>query len=270
MNTFDWGPLLQSGPLFLGILNLTPDSFSDGGQFQEPAAALTQAHRLVKAGAPMLDLGAESTRPGAGPLEIEREWTRLAPVIDLVRRDLPGIPLSVDTRHATVAERALGAGVAVLNDVTGFSDAALLALAQGSTCGLIAMRSRPAGRGFLMPPYGSPGEPSADRAVAELISIRDRLLAAGLDPGRILLDPGFGFGTTFTEDLALWGALPTLPVTLGWPASRFCLGISRKRFLAWRTGNPSLPPSARDELTASAHAEAASWGYRVFRTHVIG
>jgi dihydropteroate synthase len=270
MAVFEWGPLLQGGPFFLGILNLTPDSFSDGGRFMDPVEALTQARRLVAAGVPLLDLGAESTRPGAEPLEAEAEWARLASVIGLIRRELPAVPLSVDTRHAPVAARALEAGVTILNDVTGFSDPAMLALARERDCGLIAMRSRPAGGGFLMPPYGGPGELTADRGVAELASVRDRLLAAGLDPGRVLLDPGFGFGTTFAEDMALWEALPTLPDRLRWPANRFCLGLSRKRFLAWRAGQPGLPPSERDGLTAMAHAEAATWGYRIFRTHTLG
>lgn len=270
MTRFDWGPLLQGGPLFVGILNLTPDSFSDGGCFLEPAAALAQAQHLASAGARMLDLGAESTRPGAEPLEAGAEWARLAPVIRLLRQELPAVPLSVDTRHATVAERALGAGVAVLNDVTGFSTPAMLALAQGRDCGLIAMRSRAAGDGFLMPPYGGTGEPTADRALAELAWVRDRLLAARICPDRVLLDPGFGFGTTFTEDQALWQSLPGLPGHLGWPVDRFCIGISRKRFLAWRAGQPALAPSGRDGLTAAAHAEAAARGYKVFRTHAIG
>lgn len=270
MASFDWGPLLQGGPLFLGILNLTPDSFSDGGRFLDPAAALAQARRLAEAGARMLDLGAESTRPGAEPMGPDAEWARLAPVIAPLRAARPDLPLSVDTRHAGVAGRALAAGVAVLNDVAGFSDPAMLELARTTGCGLIAMRSRPQGAGFLMPPYGADGKPGADAAVAELLAVRNRLLGAGIAPDRILLDPGFGFGTTFAEDLALWRALPDLPRRLDWPGDRFCLGISRKRFLAWRAGTPDLPPAERDPLTAAAHAEAAAWGYRVFRTHAIG
>lgn len=270
MPSFDWGPLLEGGPLFLGILNLTPDSFSDGGRFLAPEAALAQATSLAAAGAGMLDLGAESTRPGASPLDPRTEWRRLEPVIRGIREALPERPLSVDTRHAEVAEPAMASGVAVLNDVSGFSDPALLALARRSGCGLIAMRSRPAGSGFLMPPYGEGGPIPADAALAELAVVRDRLLASGIARERILLDPGFGFGTTFQEDLALWAALPHLPDRLGWPADRFCLGISRKRFLAWRANQPDLPPSERDALTAEAHAEARKLGYRVFRTHAIG
>jgi len=259
-----------SKPLFIGILNLTPDSFSDGGRFLAPEAALAQAHTLVAAGAGMLDLGAESTRPGAAPVPAAREWERLEPVLALLGEQLPGVPLSLDTRHAEVAVRGLSAGVAVLNDVTGFSDPGMLELACGSACGLIAMRSRREGTGFRMPPYDDPAPRGAEEAIKELRAVRDRLQTAGISAARILLDPGFGFGTTFQEDLALWQALPHMPRQLDWPAQRVCLGVSRKRFLAARAGTPALPPSQRDGLTAEAHAEARQWDYRVFRTHAIG
>jgi dihydropteroate synthase len=100
--------------------------------------------------------------------------------------------------------------------------------------------------------------------------VRDGLNGAGIPSDRVLLDPGFGFGTTFLEDLALWEALQGLPKALAWPPERICLGLSRKRFLAARAGTPGLAPAQRDELTALAHAEAIRWGYRVFRTHAIG
>lgn len=267
---FEWGPHLEGGPLFLGILNLTPDSFSDGGRFVDPSAALGQARSLVAAGARMLDLGAESTRPGAAPIDEATEWARLNPVLALLAEAMPLIPLSLDTRHAGVAERGLAAGATVLNDVGGFADPAMLDLARRSDCGLIAMRSRRAGNGFLMPPYDDPAPKDARAALDELRGVRDRLLAAGIGRERVLLDPGFGFGTTYAEDRALWEALPGLPAALAWPAEGFCLGVSRKRFLAARAGMPSLPPAGRDALTAAAHGEARTWGYRVFRTHAIG
>jgi len=268
--SFDWGPLLKGGPLFIGILNLTPDSFSDGGRFIAPEAALLQARALVAAGAGMLDLGGESTRPGAAPVTAAIEWGRLEPALAALREQLPGIPLSLDTRHAEVAARGLSAGVVVLNDVTGFSDPGMLELACGSACGLIAMRSRRDGTGFHMPPYDDPSPRNAKAAIRELRTVRDHLQEAGITEGRFLLDPGFGFGTTFLEDLALWQALSRLPETLAWPVERFCLGVSRKRFLAARAGRPGLPPGERDGLTVEAHAEAQRWDYRVFRTHAIG
>jgi dihydropteroate synthase len=270
MFPFDWGSLLKGGPLFIGILNLTPDSFSDGGRFLAPEAALAQARALVAAGAGMLDLGAESTRPGAAPVTPAAEWGRLEPVLAALAAHLPVTPLSLDTRHAEVAARGLAAGVAVLNDVTGFSAPDMLDLACRSGCGLIAMRSRREGPGFHMPPYDDPAPRKAEAAFEELAAVRDRLRGADIADDRILLDPGFGFGTTYLEDLALWQALLRLPEALAWPVERFCLGISRKRFLAARAGTPGLPAGQRDALTAAAHAEARHLDYRVFRTHAIG
>ena len=263
------GPLVLSGPLFIGILNITPDSFSDGGHFLTPASALAQGRGLVAAGAGMLDVGAESTRPGATPISSEEEWARLEPVLGALRQELPGTPLSLDSRHASTAAKGLAMGVSVLNDVTGFSDSAMLEVAWSSTCGLIAMRSRVKNGMLEMPDYGGAGESSIDQATTEMKALLLRLGTAGIAPERILLDPGFGFGTTFQEDSLLWNALPDLPGTLNWTAAHICIGISRKRFLAWRNGTPRLPPDQRDTLTSAAHAEAMGHGYRVFRTHVI-
>ena len=264
------GAVSLDAPLWLGILNITPDSMSDGGRFLEPEAALAQARSLVQRGAVVLDLGAESTRPGATPVSAEAEWARLEPVLLRVRAELPDVPLSVDTRRAPVAVQALRAGASIINDITGFRDPAMVAAVRGRDCGLIAMRSVMAGGELVMPPYGRPGpfpEPSA--AIRDLAAVRDRLLGAGIAPERILLDPGFGFGTTFAGDGALWAALPGLPAALDWPVRRFCLGLSRKRFLAWREGTPELPPDQRDGLSARAHREAMALGYRVFRTHSV-
>jgi len=267
---FRWGPLLQGGPLFIGILNLTPDSFSDGGRFLDPVAALAQAQHLVRSGARMLDLGAESTRPGATAVDPATEWARLEPVLEALAGALPQVPLSLDTRHGSVAARGLERGVSVLNDVTGFSDPHMLELAQGSTCGLIAMRSRRLGSSFQMPPYHHPAPREAKEAIQELRDLRRRLQGAGIAEERVRLDPGFDDGSAFLEAETLWKALPGLPGALAWPLERICLGLSRKRFLAARAGTPDLPPRQRDGLTALAHSEAMAWGYRVFRTHAIG
>jgi dihydropteroate synthase len=263
------GSLDLEKPVFLGILNITPDSFSDGGLHLEPTAALTQASRLLRDGADLLDLGAESTRPGASSITPESEWARLQPVLTGLKASLPKVPLSLDTRHAEVARQGLALNIAILNDITGFSDPLMLDLARQTACGLIAMRSRVVDGRLFMPEYGSEGEASAHSAIGEMKEIKDRLIEAGIDPERILLDPGFGFGTTFREDSALWKSLPDLPRALDWPAQRICIGISRKRFLAWRAGAKTLAPGQRDELTQEAHEEAKSWGYRVFRTHEV-
>ena len=263
------GSLTLERPRFLGILNITPDSFSDGGRHLAPAAAGEQAERLLAEGAEILDLGAESTRPGAAPVTPDEEWARLRPVLDLLSQDHGRIPLSLDTRHAEVAAKGLAHGVSILNDISGFSDPAMLGLAQESSCGLIAMRSRMLGGRLHMPEYGGGGTSSPLQAVEELRKVKERLLEAGIAADRILLDPGFGFGTVYSEDLALWQALQQLPEALDWPVERFCIGISRKRFLAWRAGDPTLPPGRRDGLTRQAHEEAAALGYRVFRTHAV-
>jgi dihydropteroate synthase len=263
------GPVALTAPLFLGIVNVTPDSMSDGGRFLEPRAAVAQGLLLARRGAALLDLGAESTRPGAAPVSPELEWSRLEPVIAGLRAQAPALPLSLDTRHPEVAARGLRAGAAVINDVTGFQDPDLLRLARTSPCGLIAMRSRMRDGAFEMPAYQLPAPGQPEGFIQELAAVRDRMLRAGIAPERILLDPGFGFGTSYAGDLALWNALPTLPAALDWPVERFCIGISRKRFLAWRAGSPGLAPGQRDALTAQAHREAMAMGYRVFRSHCV-
>ena len=263
------GRLGLAEPLFLGILNATPDSFSDGGRFLDPDRALDQARSLMDQGARALDLGAESTRPGAAPVPPGEEWARLEPVLARLRTELPDLPVSLDTRHPEVAARGIRLGAAAINDVTGFQDPELLHMARNSGCGLIAMRSRLADSELVFPPYGGPGNLSADPAAAELAAVRDRLLQAGIRPERILLDPGFGFGTTFGEEQAIWAGLGALPGALRWPVERFCIGISRKRFLAWRAASPALPPGDRDGLGERAHREAIRLGYRVFRSHAV-
>jgi len=145
----------------------------------------------------------------------------------------------------------------------------MLDLARNSHCGLIAMRSRRTEGHLVMPPYDDPTPREAEGALGELRTIKGRLLREGIEPERILLDPGFGFGTTFREDLALWEALPRLSEALDWPVERICIAISRKRFLAHRAGCPELLPDQRDDLTEAAHLEARDLGFRVFRTHAI-
>jgi len=263
------GSIPLDDPIYLGILNITPDSFSDGGRFREPEAALAQGRSLLASGAGLLDLGAESTRPGAQAVDVAEEWARLEPVLDSLRDEFPRLPLSLDTRHVPIALKGLARGAAVLNDVCGFEDQDLLDLARNSHCGLIAMRSRKKDGQLVMPPYDDPTPRNANAALGELREVRNRLLQEGIAPERILLDPGFGFGTTYQEDLALWEALPRLPEALDWPAERICIAISRKRFIARRAGQIQLPPDQRDALTEEAHLEARRHGYKVFRTHAI-
>lgn len=254
-------------PVYLGILNLTPDSFSDGGMFCSASAALDRASWLLKRGVKLLDLGAESTRPGSVPVGIEDEWQRIEEPLAEIRQRFPETPLSLDTRHASVAERGLAQGISIINDVCGFSDPAMLDLAQRSGCALLAMRSRVRDGQLVMPPYDDPSPKDASQVIGEMRELKNALKAAGADESRIMLDPGFGFGTTFREDLALWESLDRLPQELDWPIERICIAVSRKRFIAFKSGRPDLKPLERDSLSENAHEEALALGYRLVRSH---
>lgn len=256
-------------PVFLGILNLTPDSFSDGGRHQSLNAAIQHATHLVNSGAEILDLGAESTRPGAEALSPEAEWQRLEAPLKAIRDRFPTTLLSVDTRNAHCAKAALEAGASILNDVEGFSNPEMLSLAKQSNCGLLAMRSRKTDGQLFMPDYNAGAPVHSQCALTELLEMKQNILDQGIAPERLVLDPGFGFGTTFEEDLAIWQSLETLPKVLDWPRERICIAISRKRFVATRAGCPSLPPNLRDEITHAAHLEAQKLGYVLFRAHAI-
>jgi dihydropteroate synthase len=254
-------------PCYLAILNLTPDSFSDGAAHIDPSDAADRAKLLLAQGARIIDIGAESTRPGACRIDAREEWARLAPVVEILRRENPDALLGIDTRHHEVAHKALEAGIDVINDVTGFQDAKMLGLVRISKCGLVAARARVRDGQIWRPDYSDPTPKSADQAIQEMRDVRDRLLLAGFDPMRVLLDPGFGFGTTFLEDRAIWDSLHEIPTLLDWPVERLCIGISRKRLVARSSGvggNPAL-----DEKTADMHTIAVGLGYRVFRTHSV-
>jgi dihydropteroate synthase len=250
---------------YLGILNVTPDSFSDGGKYFDPKNAIEHGNDLLLQGANIIDIGAESTRPGSEPVTAHEEWARIAPVLSHLKKESPSCLLSIDTRCPGVARMALNAGADIINDVTGFQDPEMLGLAANSNCGVIAMRIRMAGGQIMMPDYDAPPQKSAGEAISELKTVKSRLLGAGVAPDRILLDPGFGFGTTFLEDRALWGALPEMPALLDWPIERFCIGISRKRFVARTFGVSGNGPL--DRKTAEMQKDAANMGYRAFRAH---
>jgi len=252
---------------YLAILNITPDSFSDGGIFFDTDSALNHVRELLAQGAKIIDIGAESTKPGSHPLEPNKECVRIAPVISGIRKEHPGCLLSIDTRHSETARLALYLGADIINDVTGFQDPEMLELVLNSKCALIAMRIRMINGHIWMPDYSDSSPKDADGAIKELEIVRDRLLNAGIQPERILLDPGFGFGTTYLEDQALWNALSEMPTLLNWPVERFCIGISRKRFVTRYFGLSDN--SLLDIKTAELNKRAANIGYRVFRTHSI-
>jgi dihydropteroate synthase len=266
---FNWDSLLKPGPCFIGILNCTPDSFSDGGRFREPIPALRQALHLVAEGAKVIDVGAESTRPGSIPIEPEEEWDRLHEVLSLLRQELPSkILLSIDTKNISTAQRAVDIGVTIVNDVTGFSNPQMLALLDDKSIGAIAMRSTVVNHRLFMPKYGD-SRVDLQGKLAELLNVITRMKETSVSPQQCLVDIGFGFGTTFSEDAALWDYLMHDKSSFGWPHNRFCIGISRKRFLAWRTHQPDLPPHQRDHLTHESISELMGVGYQFFRVHNV-
>jgi len=244
-------------PVILGILNVTPDSFSDGGKFSDTERALAHAEQLMADGAQLIDVGGESTRPGAGVVAAADEIARVVPVIaELARRKL-GL-VTVDTRKAEVARAALDAGAVAVNDVSGLAfDPGLGETVARAGAGLIVMHMR-----------GTPDTMDrlatythvAPEVAAELSGAAARAEQAGIPRERIVVDPGFGFAKTPAHNLRLLDELATI-AGLGYPVA---VGPSRKRFLGAATGRPV---EDRDRATAVACALAWERGARIFRVH---
>jgi dihydropteroate synthase len=253
------GELALEQPLLIGILNVTPDSFSDGGKFASLDQALQQAESLVRAGAQLLDVGGESTRPGARPVDAAEEIERVVPVIRAIVTAGLG-RVSIDTRKAAVARAALDAGAVVVNDVSGLAhDPGLPAVVAQTRAGLILMHTR--GTPDSMDSLAVYQHLAAEVA-AELTRSATRALEAGVERERIMLDPGFGFAKTAEQNLRLLDELATI-TAVGYPVA---VGPSRKRFLGAVTGRPV---EDRDRATAVACALAWERGARAFRVHDV-
>jgi dihydropteroate synthase len=244
-------------PVIIGIVNVTPDSFSDGGRFATADRAVAQAERLAADGCELLDVGGESTRPAAVAVPVEEEIRRVAPVIaELTRRGLG--PVSVDTRKAAVARAAIDAGAAVVNDVSGLAhDPELARVAGAAGVGVIVMHMR--GTPDTMDSLAVYRHVAAEVA-AELRAATDRALAGGVAPERVAVDPGFGFAKTPEQNFRLLDELASI-AGLGYAVA---VGPSRKRFLGAATGRPV---EDRDRATAVACALAWQRGARLFRVH---
>ena len=254
---------LSSRGLILGIVNATPDSFSDGGVFLDPAAACEHGLNLLREGASILDIGGESTRPGALPVIAEEEINRVLPVIKALRARTEA-PISIDTSKAAVAEAALEAGADIINDVTALrGDSRMSAVAVSSRAGLILMHMQ--GNPQTMQDAPSYHQDDVVGAVAKFLSERrDAALWCGVDHAAIILDPGLGFGKTVAHNLALLRNIPHL-AALGAP---LLIGHSRKSFLTKIAGN--LGAEASDARLASDVAVtsfAREKGVQLFRVH---
>ena len=251
-------------PFVFGIVNVTPDSFSDGGLFFGAQAAVEQAERLLDEGADGVDVGGESTRPhNAGPVPADEEAARVVPVVRLLRERRRDAVISVDTVKGAVARAALAAGADVVNDVSGLR----LDPSLGSTCaefgaGLVLMHSR--GTVADMATYAHARYASVvDEVVDELQAALARAAAAGVEPTRIVLDPGLGFAKRAEHSLAVLRGLPRL-VALGRPV---LAGASRKRFVGELSG--VAEPAARVHGSVGAHVAALARGARLFRVHDV-
>ena len=242
----------------MGILNVTPDSFSDGGDFIDHDAAIAHAHAMVAAGADVIDIGGESTRPGADPVSPDDEMRRVVPVVESLAA--AGLMVSIDTTKSAVASGAVQAGAAIINDVSGFRDPDMVAVAAGTGAAVVVMHMQ-----------GEPRTMQADPTYTDVVAevsqyLNDQaaaLRAAGVEPEAIAIDPGIGFGKTLDHNLSLLSHLPRL-VASGYPV---VLGTSRKSFLGSLTGHDD--PKQRDHATAATVVAGILAGVAVVRVHNV-
>jgi dihydropteroate synthase len=247
-------------PLVMGILNVTPDSFSDGGIYFDPEIAVEGALRMEADGAAMIDVGGESTRPGSDAVPVEEELRRVIPVIERLR-ERSAIPISVDTRKAAVARAALEAGAAIVNDVSALQyDPEMAAVVRDAGAHVILMHLR-----------GDPKTMQQEIRFDDVVrEVRDELagrkeaaVAAGIDPGRILVDPGIGFGKTFDQNIELLRAVAAFG-----DVAPVVVGASRKAFIGHLTGKTAGRPRMAGSLAAVA--AAALGGAAIVRVHDVG
>jgi dihydropteroate synthase len=252
---------LGDHPRVMGVVNVTPDSFSDGGQFAEPADAVAAALRLAEEGASLIDVGGESTRPGATPVSPEAEWRRIGPVLSALNDRIP-VPLSVDTRHPDVAAKAIDAGADLVNDVEGLrSEEMRRVVARSNAAAIVVhMRGTPATMQDDLRYVDLRGE--VFRALADAT---DEALRAGIPAEKLLVDPGLGFGKSAEQSLELLVHVGEFR-SLGYPV---VVGASRKSFLGAALG-PSSAPAERLETGIAAAVIAAERGAALVRTHDVG
>lgn len=256
------GQLLRLGErtLVMAIVNVTPDSFSDGGVRHDPAVAIRDALRMVDEGADLIDIGGESTRPGAVPLDLEEEWRRVGPVIEDLRGRI-NVPISIDTYKAEIARRALQSGATIVNDISAFSyDPPIAAVVAETGAAAILMHNR--GRSAAMYERAQYG----DVVVEVGAELRERIAAAeaaGISRSRLMIDPGFGFAKQPAHTMAMIAGLGAL-AALGCP---IVSGPSRKSFLQAALGERA--PEERVWGTAAAVAASIWLGAHIVRVHDV-
>ncbi len=277
---FAW-PSKSQRPNVFGILNVTPDSFSDGGNFFSIETAIAQAEKMISEGADAIDIGGESTRPGAKPISAGEELKRVLPVIRGIRLRWSDVAISIDTVKAEVAKTALAEGASIVNDVSGMSlDPEMARVCADAGCNVVLMHSR--GTVADMASYENAvyGNDPVGEIVAELEESVQTAQRAGIHPGRIALDPGIGFSKRTGHSLAALVELPRI-VALGYPVF---VGASRKRVIAelirytaasgGSSGGTTLAPQLisnddRDMTTVGVNVVAFFAGARVFRVHRV-
>jgi dihydropteroate synthase len=244
--------------LVMGIVNVTPDSFSDGGRFVDPDAAVDHARRLIEDGADIVDVGGESTRPGSDPVPADEERRRVIPVVERLAA-APSVPVSIDTRKAEVAAAALEAGAAIVNDVSAGRDPEMFDVVRERGAAMVLMHMKG-------DPKTMQEAPRYEDVVGEVHEfLRERIEAAafaGVDPERIAIDPGIGFGKDLEQNLRLMHRIDAL-LDLGRPV---VVGPSRKRFIGALL---DLPENERVEGTAAAVAWMVARGAHVVRVHDV-
>ena len=257
--------MTRSGPRVMGVVNVTPDSFSDGGLFFGVDAAAAHADQMLAEGADILDIGGESTRPqGARPVDADEERRRVLPVIEALRRNHPDVPLSVDTVKAEVAQAALDAGADIINDVSAFRlDPRMGEICARHGAGAILMHSRGGVSDMATFEHASYGADVTAEVIAELSARLEVARVAGMRDDAIVVDPGIGFAKRSEHSLTLLAELPRF-ASLGCPV---LVGVSRKRFIG--EVNEVTIPAERVDGTIGANVMALAGGARLFRVHDV-
>jgi dihydropteroate synthase len=254
--------LSRSG-LIMGVLNVTPDSFSDGGQFVDAEAAFRHAEQMVGEGAAILDVGGESSRPGSEPVALKEELRRVIPVVRRIRARFPDLLLSIDTYKAETARQALEAGADIINDISALrADREMMGVLQQSDAGIILMHMRGTSKTMQVDPH-------YENVVSEVFEFlrrrRDELVRSGVDRARIAIDPGYGFGKRVQDNMELVGQLERF-AELGQP---IVVGISRKSMIAHLLGDRKLQLGDRLWPTVALTCLLREKGGHIFRVHDV-